>query len=140
MKKLTIYCDVCGKQITGKVYKVFIGAQDADKIEDDPCYEEVEQENDFCEGCIDSVTQLITTFTSKPALDETEESKPVEEKPKKTKKPKEDKRKKTDAGKIWALHDAGWNTSSIAMEAQCSTQTVRNILAKDRPDMEVSNA
>ena len=140
MKKLTIYCDVCGKQITGKVYKVFIGEQDADKIEDDPCYEEVEQENDFCEDCIDSVAQLIATFTSKPALDETEEPKPVEEKPKKTKKPNEDKRKKTDVGKIWALHDAGWNTSSIAMEAQCSTQTVRNILAKDRPDMEVSNA
>lgn len=139
MKKLTIYCDVCGKQITGKVYKVFIGAQDADKIEDDPCYEEVEQENDFCEGCIESVAQLIATFTSKPALDEAEEPKPVE-KPKKEKKPKEDKRKKTDAGKIWALHDAGWSTSSIAMEAQCSTQTVRNILAKDRPDMEVSNA
>lgn len=140
MKKLTIYCDVCGKQITGKVYKVFIGAQDADKIDDDPCYEEFEQENDFCEGCIESVAQLIATFTSKPTLDETEEPKPVEEKPKKTKKPKEDKRKKTDAGKIWALHDAGWSTSSIAMEAQCSTQTVRNILAKDRPDMEVSNA
>lgn len=134
MKKLTIYCDVCGKQITGKVYKVFIGAQDADKIEDDPCYEEVEQENDFCEGCIESVAQLIATFTSKPALDETEEPKPVEE-------PKEKKpRKKVDSGKIWALHDAGWNTSSIAMEAQCSTQTVRNILAKDRPDMEASNA
>lgn len=139
MKKLTIYCDVCGKQITGKVYKVFIGAQDADKIEDDPCYEEVEQENDFCAECIDNVAQLIATFTKHPALDETEEPKPVEEKPKKQKADK-DKRKKTDAGKIWALHDAGWNTSSIAMEAQCSTQTVRNILARERPDMEVGNA
>lgn len=138
--KITIYCDVCGKQITGKVYKVFIGAQDADKVVDDPCYEEVEQENDFCEGCIDSVAQLIATFTSKPALDETEEPKPVEEKPKKDKKPKEDKRKKVDAGKVWALYDAHWAPSGIAAEMGCSTQTIRNILAKDRPDMEVSNA
>ena len=139
MKKLTIYCDVCGKQITGKVYKVFIGEQDADKIEDDPCYKEYEQENDFCEGCIDSVAQLIATFTSKPALDETEEPKPVEEKPKKQKADK-DKRKKVDAAKVWALYDANWGTADIAAEMMCSTQTVRNILAKDRPDMEVSNA
>lgn len=134
MKKTIIYCDVCGKQITGKVYKVFIGAQDADKIEDDPCYEEIEQENDFCVDCIDSVTQLIATFTKQPTLEETEEPKPVEE-------PKEKKtRKKVDAAKVWALYDANWGTADIAFEMMYSTQTVRNILARERPDMEVGNA
>lgn len=119
MKKITIYCDVCGKQITGKVYKVFIGAQDAEKVEDDPCFEQIESEKDYCVNCVDSLTQLIDTFAQHPALDEKEEPKPVEEKPKKqkTEKADKDKRKKVDAGKVWALHDAGWNTSSIAMEA-----------------------
>lgn len=131
MRKVTIYCDVCGKQITGKVYKVFIGAQDADKIEDDPCFEQIESEKDYCVNCVDSLTQLINSF-AQPALEETEEPKPVEKKPK-------DGKRKVDAAKVWALYDANWGTSSIAAEMGCSTQTVRNILAKDRPDMEVGN-
>ena len=63
----------------------------------------------------------------------------IQKKPKKQKADK-DKRKKVDAGKVWALYDANWGTADIAAEMSCSTQTVRNILAKDRPDMEVSNA
>ena len=141
MRKVTIYCDVCGKQITGKVYKVFIGFQDADKVVDDPCFEQIESEKDYCVNCVDSLTQLINTF-AQPALDEIEEPKPVEETPKKqkTEKADKDKRKKVDAAKVWALYDANWGTADIAAEMMCSTQTVRNILAKDRPDMEVSNA
>ena len=136
MKKITIYCDVCGKQITGKVYKVFIGFQDADKVVDDPCFEQIESEKDYCVNCVDSLTKLINTF-AQPALDEIEEPKPVEETPKKQ---KEEKKRKVDAAKVWALYDANWGPASIAAEMGCSTQTVRNILAKDRPDMEVSNA
>lgn len=133
MKKITIYCDGCGKQITGMIYKVGFGILEGDQINADPVYEDIEQEMDFCLTCIVDLADTVRNYSRKmeaPALEETEEPKPVEKKP----------RKKVDAGKVWALYDAGWNTSSIAMEAQCSTQTVRNILAKDRPDMEVANA
>ena len=138
MKKIIRYCDLCGKEITGQVYKVGFGILEGDQINSDTVLEDVEQDMDFCVTCIGNIAEMVRSCRSVKLVEE-EEPKPVE-KPKKDKKPKEDKRKKTDAGKIWALHDAGWNTSSIAMEAQCSTQTVRNILAKDRPDMEVSNA
>lgn len=140
MRKTIIYCDVCGREIKGRVYKIFFGMADVDKVIEDPCFEEVEQEKDFCAECIDNVAQLIDTF-AQPALEETEEPKPVE-KPKKQKAEKadKDKRKKVDAGKVWALYDANWGTADIAAEMMCSCQTVRNILAKERPDMEVSNA
>ena len=136
MKKITIYCDVCGKQITGKVYKVFIGFQDADKVVDDPCFEQIESEKDYCVNCVDSLTKLINTF-AQPELDESEEPKPVEETPKKQ---KEEKKRKVDAAKVWALYDANWGPASIAAEMGCSTQTIRNILGRERPDMEVGNA
>lgn len=35
-----------------------------------------------------------------------------------------------DQGKVMALHRAGWNVSSIAMEVGCSGQSVRNIIEK----------
>lgn len=35
-----------------------------------------------------------------------------------------------DQGKVMALHRAGWNVSSIAMEVGCSGQSVRNIIQK----------
>ena len=136
MRKVTIYCDVCGKQITGKVYKVFIGFQDADKVVDDPCFEQIESEKDYCVNCVDSLTKLINTF-AQPELDESEEPKPVEETPKKQ---KEEKKRKVDAAKVWALYDANWGPASIAAEMGCSTQTIRNILGRERPDMEVGNA
>lgn len=141
MRKITIYCDVCGKQITDIVYRVFFGGQEVDKVEDDPCFEQIEHEKDFCADCIGSVAKLIDTF-AQPALDETEEPKPVEETPKKqkTEKADKDKRKKVDAAKVWALYDANWGPSSIAAEMGCSTQTIRNILGRERPDMEVGNA
>lgn len=134
MKKTIIYCDVCGKQITGQVYKVFFGVQESAGIVADQCFDDIEKEMDFCVLCIGKVADAVRVLASPPALEETEEPKPVEE-------PKEKKpRKKVDAGKIWALHDAGWNSPSIALEVGCSSQTVYNVLAKDRPDMEVSNA
>ena len=128
MKKTIVYCDVCGKQITGQVYKVFFGVQESAGIVADQCFDDIEKEMDFCVLCIGRV------LASPPTLEEAEEPKPVEE-------PKEKKtRKKVDAAKVWALYDANWGTADIAFEMMCSTQTVRNILARERPDMEVGNA
>lgn len=40
------------------------------------------------------------------------------------------KKPRIDQGKVMALHRAGWNVSSIAMEVGCSGQSVRNIIEK----------
>lgn len=134
MKKTIVYCDVCGKQITGQVYKVFFGVQESAGIVADQCFDDIEKEMDFCVLCIGKVADAVRVLASPPTLEEAEEPKPVEE-------PKEKKtRKKVDAAKVWALYDANWGTADIAFEMMCSTQTVRNILARERPDMEVGNA
>lgn len=139
MKKTIVYCDVCGKQITGQVYKVFFGVQESAGIVADQCFDDIEKEMDFCVNCIGDVAEMVRNCRERMTastleLEETEEPKPVEE-------PKEKKpRKKVDAAKVWALYDANWGTADIAFEMMCSTQTVRNILARERPDMEVGNA
>lgn len=139
MKKTIIYCDVCGKQITGRVYKVGFGVVEGDQINGDEVFEDIEQDMDFCVNCIGDVAEMVRNCKDRMTastleLEEQEEPKPVEE-------PKEKKtRKKVDAAKVWALYDANWGTADIAFEMMCSTQTVRNILARERPDMEVGNA
>ena len=136
MKKIIRYCDLCGKEITGQVYKVGFGILEGDQINADTVLEDIEQDMDFCVTCIETIAEMVRSCRSVKLVEE-EEPKPVEETPKKQ---KEEKKRKVDAAKVWALYDANWGPASIAAEMGCSTQTVRNILAKDRPDMEVSNA
>ena len=57
----------------------------------------------------------------------------AEEAPEPTPEPKpkaQPKKPRIDQGKVMALHRAGWNVSSIAMEVGCSGQSVRNIIEK----------
>ena len=48
----------------------------------------------------------------------------------KQKAPLPPRKPRIDQGKVMALHRAGWNVSSIAMEVGCSGQSVRNIIEK----------
>lgn len=61
-----------------------------------------------------------------PAAEEAPEPTP-EPKPKAQLPPR---KPRIDQGKVMALHRAGWNVSSIAMEVGCSGQSVRNIIEK----------
>lgn len=65
---------------------------------------------------------------------ETKAEAPAEEEaPEPTPEPKpkaQPKKPRIDQGKVMALHRAGWNVSSIAMEVGCSGQSVRNIIEK----------
>ena len=139
MKKTIRYCDLCGREITGRVYKVGFGILEGDQINGDNIFEDIEQDMDFCVTCIEEIAEMVTNCKSilAPAtvtVEEKEDPVPVgEKKPKEKKKPA----KKVDAGKIWALRDAGWNAASIALEVGCSQQTVYNTLNKERPQMEV---
>lgn len=60
--------------------------------------------------------------SSKEAIAETKENKSDE--------PKEGKRGKVDIGKLFALHNAGWNAKDIAEELNCSLATVYNNINK----------
>ena len=60
--------------------------------------------------------------SSKEAVAETKENKSDE--------PKKGKRGKVDIGKLFALHNAGWNAKDIAEELHCSVVTVYNNINK----------
>lgn len=68
--------------------------------------------------------QAQETKAEAPAAEEATEPTP-EPKPK-----AQPKKPRIDQGKVMALHKAGWNVSSIAMEVGCSGQSVRNIIEK----------
>jgi len=72
-------------------------------------------------GQLKSAGVFVTAEEETPAV---EEAQPEE-------KPKLPPRKpRIDHGKVMALHKAGWNIGSIALEVCCSTQSVRNIIEK----------
>lgn len=48
--------------------------------------------------------------------------------------PKSAKKKKVDAGKIHALHNAGWSQAKIADEMKLSISTVNRYLNMDKPE------
>lgn len=70
--------------------------------------------------------QAQETKAEAPATEEAPEPAP-EPKPKAQLPPR---KPRIDQGKVMALHKAGWNVSSIAMEVGCSGQSVRNIIEK----------
>lgn len=70
--------------------------------------------------------QAQETKAEAPATEEAPEPAP-EPKPKAQLQPR---KPRIDQGKVMALHRAGWNVSSIAMEVGCSGQSVRNIIEK----------
>ncbi len=142
MKK--VFCDLCGKEIASEINKVAFGiTSGSDDYKRNTAMDDIQEDMDFCNECISKVATAIRMLVAPAQLEKPEEDpvpvedpKPVQPKPKEVKEKKP--RKKVDAGRIWALHDAGWNASSIAMELACSAWTVYDILKKPRPEMETA--
>lgn len=86
------------------------------------------------EGFLLGIPEEPVQETKKEANESGEESNNSNENAKNTAsepKPKaQPKKPRIDQGKVMALHRAGWNVSSIAMEVGCSGQSVRNIIEK----------
>lgn len=77
MKKTIIYCDVCGKQITGRVYKVGFGVVEGDQINGDEVFEDIEQDMDFCVNCIEEVAEMVRNCKDRMTASTLEVEEPV---------------------------------------------------------------
>ena len=84
-------------------------------------------------GALRNAEGFLLGIPEEPAQEPKEEAPAAEEAPEPTPEPKpkaQSKKPRIDQGKVMALHRAGWNVSSIAMEVGCSGQSVRNIIEK----------
>ena len=84
-------------------------------------------------GALRNAEGFLLGIREEPTQEPKEEAPAAEEAQEPTPEPKQKaqpKKPRIDQGKVMALHRAGWNVSSIAMEVGCSTQSVRNIIEK----------
>ena len=84
-------------------------------------------------GVLRNAEGFLLGIPEEPAQEPKKEAPAAEEAPEPTPEPKQKaqpKKPRIDQGKVMALHRAGWNVSSIAMEVGCSGQSVRNIIEK----------
>ena len=125
MRKVTYYCDRCGKLIDSKMARlttVFIDT--AFDIE-----EEQEDGAELCMACYWEVDQATANAVmQKPAQKVEKQEAPVE---KPEEKPKEVPHNKVeiDMPKVFALKNAGWSLDKIGQEFRVSGQTIANHIA-----------
>lgn len=86
-------------------------------------------------GALRNAEGFLLGIREEPAQETKAEAPAAEETPEPTPEPKQKaqlppRKPRIDQGKVMALHKAGWNVSSIAMEVGCSGQSVRNIIEK----------
>lgn len=116
MRKVTIFCDRCGKQI-GLVSKLLTTfSYNVDNTEDP---EDVEDGAELCIDCYNEIDNMVAFMVKNPTIHFDGGKQIGEEKPKRT-----PKKKDLDLGKMAALRNAGWSYRKIADELGCSDVTV----------------
>ena len=135
MRKITFYCDRCGKEITGTVYQlatIWFGA-------DAPEATECDYGADLCAECSRIVDDaVLAEMQIGKQLQQIEEAKAKKAEKKiapKVKKAKYD----IDLGKVDALRKAGWSWEKIGEEFHCSAQTIVNHVNAHKELQEVRN-
>jgi len=123
MKKIIYYCDRCGAQISGKIFKLatFFG-DPADKEADWI----VEDGAELCEECfkfVDDKTLAAIQSIKAPLPKPVKEKAPV-------------KKVRLDMGKVKALRAAGWSFDKIGDEMGVSGQTILNHLKSEEEAQE----
>lgn len=112
MKKATICCDRCGREITtGKVYQLATFISDPGKSWDLGDEVDTESGADLCADCYKIVDDAVAAAMKpkKPAANKIE----------------------LDMGKVHALKDAGWSADKIGLEFGVSGQTILNRLKEE---------
>jgi len=130
MRQIKIICDSCKKEITNDPTKIITEVVDrvsGEKVTMSNPNPEL-NDKDFHLAC---AIKLIRSMLKQPDLPTI----PPEKKSIcKT-------NKKIDAGKVLALHKAGWSVKDIASELSCSDQTVYNALKeRDQTNGKEENA
>ena len=116
MRKVTIFCDRCGKQIrlVSKLLTTF--SYNVDNTEDP---EDVEDGAELCIDCYNEIDNMVAFMVKNPTIHFDGGKQIGEEKPKRI-----PKKKDLDLGKMAALRNAGWSYRKIADELGCSDVTV----------------
>ncbi len=119
MKKISYICNRCGKEIRTEGARILPHFFD---FATDGTLGEVEiPDNDvhFCMGCMKKVMEEILKLPEAGDGGDTEEGRDGKEK-----KTRPKKEKRLDAGKVMALHRAGWSNEQIAGEMGATERQV----------------
>ena len=137
MKKT--FCDRCGAELLDHNNKVAVEQTDlsGENYEDRTEKMASVGELDLCGACAEALAEAVLQFCGKSKKKRIATSQPEPEgKAKRT--------RMVDAGKIRALHAAGWTVKDIAGEMSCSEVTVYKALNKKKdssaPDSDVRTA
>lgn len=118
MRKVTIFCDRCGKQIDTISMWLHTFIYEPPETED---ADNVEEGAELCSDCYNEIDNMVAFMVKNPTI-HFAGGKPIEAEPEK---PKRAAKKKTlDLGKMAALRNAGWSYRKIADELGCSDVTV----------------
>lgn len=157
VKKKTIYtyyCDLCGEEITGRVYSPIWGEMDPDgdrNYDRGGCIINV----DICENCRENAERMIEGLFEEKKREDTEPElaqelaqtedpdgeieftvgkEPDGDGEKKLEEAMRQRRGgraiKIDIGKMMALHNAGWSNGKIADELRVSTATIQRRISE----------
>lgn len=116
MRKITYYCDRCGKQIDGIIQQIGAWFLDSEGKEEDHEYGA-----ELCGDCFDEIDNMVVFMVKNPTIHFDGGKQIVPKDPK-----KQNNRTKLDIGKIGALLRAGWSMANIADEMGVSAQTIAN--------------
>lgn len=106
MRKITFYCDRCGKLIEKEVNLLGVWFLDTNGIETDK-----ENGAELCSDCYNEIDEMIAWMVLNPTIHFDGGKQIGEKKPKRT-----PKKKDLDLGKMAALRNAGWSYRKIADE------------------------
>lgn len=120
MRKITYYCDRCGKLIEQEVHQIGARFLDSEGLEMDHEYGA-----ELCPACFREIDDMVAWMIKNPTIHFDGGKQIEQEKPKKTH-GGDRKTMKLDLGKMAALRNAGWSYDKIAQEMHCSAQTVSN--------------
>lgn len=119
MRKITFYCDRCGKMVDGLKYQLAVYWTSEEDLNLDPW--ELETGADLCRDCYKEIDNMVAFMVKNPTIHFDGGKQIVPKDPK-----KQNNRTKLDIGKIGALLRAGWSMAKIADEMGVSAQTIAN--------------
>ena len=118
MRKVTIFCDRCGKQIDTISMWLHTFIYEPQETED---ADNVEEGAELCPDCYNEIDNMVDFMVKNPTI-HFDGGKQIGAEPEKPKRIV--KKKDLDLGKMAALRNAGWSYRKIADELGCSDVTV----------------
>lgn len=119
MKNISYICNRCGKEIKTEGARIIPHYFDFTADEIDGKIEVPDNDVHFCLGC---TRKIMEEILKQPEAEDGKEPEQAPAKKKKRTRPKKEER--LDAGKVMALHRAGWSDEKIADEMGVTNRQV----------------